>query len=99
MVTVPWLMLVGTPKAATDLAPSPTATRYGAFQPTASPTSEPEDLGTSSPPEEPRVHVVQPGDSLYGLAQRYGTTVEAIAEANGITDPRRLSVGQELVIP
>lgn len=47
----------------------------------------------------PVVHVVQEGETLFGIAQRYGTTVEAIAAANGITDVNQLAVGQELVIP
>ncbi len=45
------------------------------------------------------VYVVQEGDSLYLIAQRFGTTVEAIASANGITDPSRIVPGMELVIP
>lgn len=44
-------------------------------------------------------HVVQPGENLFRIALRYGTTVEAVAQANGIADPRQLSVGEELVIP
>ncbi|MFQ5575393.1 MAG: LysM peptidoglycan-binding domain-containing protein [Anaerolineae bacterium] len=44
-------------------------------------------------------HVIQEGDILYDLAPRYGTTVEAIMAANNITNPRRLKVGQALVIP
>ena len=34
------------------------------------------------PTPEPPVYVVQPGDTLYRIAQRFGTTVEAIAKAN-----------------
>ena len=46
-----------------------------------------------------RVHVVQAGDSLWALARRYGTTVELLRAVNGIADPARIRVGQELVIP
>jgi murein DD-endopeptidase MepM/ murein hydrolase activator NlpD len=45
------------------------------------------------------VHVVQRGETLFSIAQVYGTTADAIAHANGITDPRQIYVGQELVIP
>ena len=45
------------------------------------------------------VYIVQPGDSLYLIAQRFGTSVEAIASANGITDPSVIAPGLELVIP
>jgi LysM repeat protein len=44
-------------------------------------------------------YVAQYGDTLYKLARRYGTTVEAIASANNIADPNVLRVGQRLVIP
>ena len=45
------------------------------------------------------IHVVQRGETLFSIAQTYGTTADAIAHANGITDPRQIYVGQELVIP
>jgi LysM repeat protein len=43
-------------------------------------------------------YVVQAGDSLYSIAILYGTTVEALMMANGITDPELIHVGQELII-
>ena len=45
------------------------------------------------------VVTVEYGDSLSAIAGRYGVSVQAIVEANGITNPDRLSVGQSLVIP
>jgi murein DD-endopeptidase MepM/ murein hydrolase activator NlpD len=45
------------------------------------------------------VYIVQPGDTLYLIAQRFGTSVEALASANGITDPTLITPGLELVIP
>ena len=42
---------------------------------------------------------MQPGESLWGIAQSYGTTVQNIVDANQIPDPNRLVVGQALVIP
>lgn len=44
-------------------------------------------------------HVVKPGETLYGIAYQYGTTVYAIASANGITNPNFIAAGQTLVIP
>jgi murein DD-endopeptidase MepM/ murein hydrolase activator NlpD len=49
-------------------------------------------------PEAP-VYVVQPGDTLYAIAQRFDTTVEAIVNANDIVDPGLINVGQKLIIP
>lgn len=46
-----------------------------------------------------QIHVVQRGQSIYGIAQAYSTTPNAIAEANELPDPSRLVVGQALVIP
>lgn len=44
-------------------------------------------------------YVVQRGDTLFSLARRYGTTVEAIASANNIANPNQIRAGQVLVIP
>jgi LysM repeat protein len=60
--------------------------------PAAAPTAVPPTSGTI-------YHTVQAGENLYRIAQRYGTTVEAIMAANGITDARSLKVGQVLLIP
>jgi len=45
------------------------------------------------------VYVVEWGDTLWEIARRYGTTVDAIAAANHIPDPDLIYVGQRLVIP
>ncbi|MGI6588716.1 MAG: peptidoglycan-binding protein [Peptococcia bacterium] len=44
-------------------------------------------------------YVVQAGDTLSSIAQKFGTTVEAIARANNITNPNLIFVGQVLTIP
>ena len=44
-------------------------------------------------------HTVRAGDTLFALALRYDTTVEAIQVANNMGSSVALSVGQELVIP
>lgn len=45
------------------------------------------------------IHVVQTGDTLSSIALRYGTTVTAIMQLNGLTNPNLIYVGQQLVIP
>ena len=53
--------------------------------------------------EQPRAttvtHRVVRGDTLLGLAQRYGTTVRAIQEANSMGRRTRIRAGQQLLIP
>ncbi len=45
-------------------------------------------------------YVVQPGDSLFAIAQRFGTTVQAILNCNPqITNPNQIFVGQVLCVP
>ncbi|MCA1032984.1 glycoside hydrolase family 18 protein [Bacillus timonensis] len=46
-----------------------------------------------------QIHVVQQGQSLFGIANAYNTSVNDIVEANKISDPSKLAVGQTLVIP
>ncbi len=45
------------------------------------------------------LHQIRSGDTLYALANRFGTTVDAIMRANPGTDPASLRVGQLLCIP
>ncbi len=44
-------------------------------------------------------YTVRPGNTLYGIAQFFGSSVKAIAEANGLTHPYTIYPGQELMIP
>lgn len=45
------------------------------------------------------VYIVQDGDSLWDIAQRFRLSMDDLSEANGITDPNQISVGAQLVIP
>jgi len=56
-------------------------------------------LAQTGGPEEPLVHVVQRGETLFSIARRYAVSVEAITYANSISDPRNIYVGQQLLIP
>jgi murein DD-endopeptidase MepM/ murein hydrolase activator NlpD len=53
---------------------------------------------SAEPPQE-TFHVVQRGETLFLIAQRYGSTVDALAHANGLADPTKIYVGQRLRIP
>jgi len=45
------------------------------------------------------IHVVTRGQTLGQIARRYGTSVAALRAANGNVNPRRIQIGQQLVVP
>ena len=45
------------------------------------------------------VYIVQPGDSLWAIAARFGISMDDLADENGIADPAQLTIGTRLVIP
>ncbi|MBN1657961.1 MAG: LysM peptidoglycan-binding domain-containing protein [Anaerolineae bacterium] len=76
--------------------PRPTATRRATFTPV---PATPSDTPTPTITPTPIIYVIQKGDTLIPIARKFGVTVQEIQDANGISDPRRLSVGQEIIIP
>ena len=50
-------------------------------------------------PPAPIIHVVQPDETLWGIAVHYGTTVPALVAANQISNPSLMRIGQTLAIP
>ena len=46
-----------------------------------------------------QIHVVQPSQTLFGIAQAYSVSVDRIIEANQLPNPNRLVTGQAIVIP
>lgn len=44
-------------------------------------------------------YVIEPGDTLSVIAERFGVSVDALSEANNITDVNSIRPGQELIIP
>jgi len=88
-----------TARPAVALTPTPLAS-WMSPTPTETPTS------TSVPPASPfpsrgqeTYYIVEFGDTLASIAERFDTTVEALIFANGLTSPYVISVGQELMIP
>ena len=57
------------------------------------------ESGASSGSGDDDVYIVQSGDTLSGIAAKYGTTYQALASYNGISNPNLISVGQQIRIP
>jgi LysM repeat protein len=51
------------------------------------------------PAAQPVIHTVQSGDTLWKIAQKYGTTIDAIVKANNLDLAKYLYIGQKLTIP
>ena len=45
------------------------------------------------------LYTIQAGDTFFTLAQRFGTTVQAIQQANPGVNPNNLQIGQQICIP
>jgi LysM repeat protein len=106
LATSPAPALTATPTARPTRTPAPTATpsptpvTTPVPEATIAPTPIPTPVPTvAAPPPAQRTYTVQQGDTLGLIAQRFGTTVQAIQTANGISDPNQIFVGQVLVIP
>ena len=56
-------------------------------------------VAQDTPPDQATSHVVKPGETLGGIANRAGVARVLIAEANGLEPPYVLRAGQTLVIP
>ncbi len=54
---------------------------------------------TTSPPAAASAYIVEPGDTVYRIALRFGTTARALQDLNGIPNPNLIAVGQALAIP
>jgi LysM repeat protein len=76
--------------AATPVATPATTPLLSAPTPTAA---------ASQPSVGARTYRVNSGDTLSAIAARFGVSVAAIQQLNGIKDPRLLQVGQVLRIP
>ena len=55
--------------------------------------------GTPAAVASQETYIVKPGDTMGAIASRFGVSVNAILEANGLDNPNRLSIGQALIIP
>lgn len=86
----PGASMPATPAPATVRPPSPTP------EPTVSATPAP---ATPTPAASVRTYRVRPGDTLSGIAGRFGTTVRELVRLNDIEDPSRIRIGLVLKLP
>ncbi len=56
-------------------------------------------LAVIASPTPTGLYIVQPGDTLSGIALEFGTTVQELGALNGLTDPNAIQVGQTLIVP
>ena len=90
----------GTPQAGGDPSITRAASGAAPYQPLPGVPQPP--VGSPTNPDAPAAggvsHTVVSGDSLWGLARKYGTTIEAIQAANNLTGTN-IRTGQVLTIP
>jgi LysM repeat protein len=79
--------------------PSPSPSPVPTATPTPSPTATPTPSPTATPASSPVVHVVQRGETLRAVAERYDVSVRSIVKANSLANASLIVVGQKLIIP
>jgi LysM repeat protein len=84
-------------------APTPAPTASSSAAPTAKPSPTLVPTGPTAKPSPSAMHPtsykVKGGDTLSGIAAKFGTTVKVLADLNGIKDPSKLHVGQVIKLP
>ena len=63
------------------------------------PAAAPPAAAAPAAPGTDVIHVVQPGETLSGIATRYGVSADALAQVNRLANPNAIIAGQRLVIP
>lgn len=99
-------------ETATAAAPTaePVATQTSEATQAPEATKAPEPTEAAEPTEPPaptqpptsggeQVHMVKPGENLFRISLSYGLPYQTVAAYNGITNPNRIHVGQEIKIP
>lgn len=93
------------PSAGQSTAPSstrPSTAPTSAAPASSAPASQPPPASAppaSAAPATGKKYVVEPGDTLGSIAEQFGVTIQQLIDANRISNPDLLVVGQELIIP
>lgn len=85
--------------ASDSASPTPTPTNIPLLITATVASVPPTTLPTEPPTPAPLVYTVREGDTLSGIAQTYGVSIQNIVEANSLANPDMLNIGQELIIP
>jgi LysM repeat protein len=100
------LLMAGCGQVITRVDPTPSATPtprpvvVATLRPTATPAPyTPAPTATPTLTPTPIIYVIKKGDTPLGIANQFGVSLSDLQDTNGITDPRSLRVGQELIIP
>ncbi|MCI0347560.1 MAG: LysM peptidoglycan-binding domain-containing protein, partial [Chloroflexi bacterium] len=89
---LPSLLGLGGPGPAASATPGPST---GA---SAGPSVSAEPTPTPAPTQQ--IYIVEPGDTLSAIAQRFGLTLEGLRAANPqITNVDEINIGDEIIIP
>jgi len=86
-----------TPPPTFEVLVGPLPTAAATWPATGVLTPTPEE--SPEPPESHATHIVQAGETLFSLGQKYGVSWERIAQVNGISYPYWIVPGQRLTIP
>lgn len=98
---------LATPKVITTPDPTPRPTPAATAVAVAPKAAAPEPVAEASKSPEPitaaangsTTYVVKKGDNPYSLAHRFHVSYSELLKINNITDPKKLQIGQKLIIP
>ncbi len=79
------------PKFVIRAAPAPAAIQSAALSPA--------PVGLARPASVPFAYLVQAGDTVYGVSRKLGVPLRAVIDANVLSPPYILSIGQTLRVP
>ena len=109
ITTTPAAVLVTVTSISGSMAPTPevaTPTGIAAARPTLAPPPAATAVSTQAPTSTPTaatssavIHVVQANETVWGIAQKYGVTVDEVLAANQMDRQSVLQIGQKLTIP